>query len=150
MALDPISMAMMGGGIIGGILDAKSQSKARKAAEAQRRQAIEYLNKMHGRTENQGIDIYQQLANQGQQYQQAAMDTQYNMLGPQMNLLQDGNVGAQNYLQQALGGMNSATLGGALPQFSAPMRLDTQSYMPMAQQSAMPNLLALNYGGLRG
>jgi len=64
--------------------------------------------------------------------------------------MQDGNVAAQNYLQQALGGMNAGILGGALPQFSAPTRLDAQAYMPMAWEASVPNLLTMNFGGLRG
>lgn len=154
MALGLIGKALgVGAGLLGlggTVADARSQRKAYEAAEAQRKAILDYINQMHGRSTNQALDIYQQLANQGRQYEQAALGSQYNMLGPQVDLMQGGNIAAQNYLQQALGGMNSAILGGALPQFSAPVRLDAQSYMPTAQQMATPNFLIMDYSNLRG
>lgn len=154
MALGLIGKALgVGAGLLGlggTVADANSQRKAYEAALQQQQIIRDYIEKLRGNSQANSIDIYQQLADQGRQYQQAALDTQYNMLGPQIDLMQGGNVAAQNYLQQALGGMNSATLGGALPQFSAPVRLDAQAYMPAAQQMATPNFLTMNYSNLRG
>jgi len=61
MALGKLLGTVAGVAGLGGLFgDINSQKKAYEAAQKQRQMVLDYINKMHSRTENQALDIYQQ------------------------------------------------------------------------------------------
>lgn len=122
-------IALGAGSLISSRSASRSQDRATTAQLAANREAMEYQRQATERATSQAIPLFEQAQQNSLQGYGAGIDLLRGMMPAQMNLFQQGNVGAQNIASQAMQQQNAAILGG---------NIDYSAFQP--QTLALPDL----------